>query len=392
MKIIVDANELVLEQNTGVKVYTREIINALSQIDKENEYLLYISRSARFCVPTNANIKLKILKSCFPFWTYTKFSNEVKKNRPDILFMPIQSVPFLIKPKNIKIVVTVHDLAFFLYPNHFTWKDRLLLNLHTKRAVKMADKIIVPSKATKNDLIKFYGVNQDKIHVIYHGVTPCHCDEGRRSNPETMHINSNVMTVVNSSGITIRLSCGTPRNDSGYILFVGTIQPRKNIIRLIEAFENIKNCNKKYSDLKLLIAGGKGWMAEKTYKKAQRSKVSQDIVFLGNVKDDYLSKLYKNALMFVLPSLYEGFGLTVIEAMSCGVPCIVSDNSSLSEIAGKNALLVNAHNSDDIAQKINMFLNNDVLRNDFSQKGIENSKLFNWNKCATQTLAIFENL
>jgi len=392
MKIIVNANELALEQNTGVKVYTREIINALSQIDKENEYVLYINRNARFCVPTNANIKLKILKSCFPFWTYTKFPNEVKKNRPDILFMPIQSVPFLIKPKNIKIVVTVHDLAFFLYPKYFTWKDRLLLNFHTKRAVKMADKIIVPSKATKNDLIKFYGVNQDKIHVIYHGVNNrCHCEEGRRSNSETKHINSDITTDKNSSRIT-RLSCGTFRNDSGYILFVGTIQPRKNIIRLIEAFENIKNCNKKYSYLKLLIAGGKGWMAEKTYKKARRSKVSQDIVFLGNVNDDYLSKLYKNALMFVLPSLYEGFGFTVIEAMSCGVPCIVSDNSSLSEIVGKNALLVDANNSDDIAQKINMFLNNDVLRNDFSQKGIENSKLFNWNKCATQTLSVFENL
>ncbi|MCK4892088.1 MAG: glycosyltransferase, partial [Candidatus Pacebacteria bacterium] len=158
MKIAIDINELTLKNNTGVKVYTREILNALGRIDKENKYFLYANckheSMSRFYWINYKNFKFKTIESSFPFWTYTKFSKEIKKDKPDILFMPIQAVPFFKKPKNIKIVVTVHDLAFLLFPNQFTEKDKLLLTFHTKRAINMADSIIVPSEATKKDIIK----------------------------------------------------------------------------------------------------------------------------------------------------------------------------------------------------------------------------------------------
>lgn len=376
MKIAIDINELTLKQHAGVKVYTREIVKALGEIDKENEYILYanckdaaLSRLYNF--GNYGNFKLGAVKSAFPFWTYTELPRKINKDKPDILFMPIQTTPFFKKPKNIKIVATVHDLAFLLFPEDFTPKDRFFLNFHTKKAVQMADRIIAPSEATKKDLIKFYNVEENKIKVIYHGVETRHCLVSTTTNP--------------------------------YILFVGTIQPRKNLICLIEAFEKIKNtmlrsekksgteAGSRYAcSLRLVICGGKGWMADKICKRARKSEFSKDIIFTGGVSDDELARIYKNALIFVLPSLYEGFGLPVLEAMSYGVPCVVSDNSSLLEIADDHALLVNAFSSDDIAEKISMFLTNEALRKDFSQRGIKNAEKFSWIESARKTLNIFK--
>jgi glycosyltransferase involved in cell wall biosynthesis len=413
MKIAININELTLKQNTGVKVYTREIVNALGQVDKENEYVLYYNdgeqkMEQKFLFHINNNFKIQNSKFKIPLWTYTKFPREIKKDKIDVLFMPIQSTPFFKKPKNIKLVITVHDLASLLFPKQFTFKDRFLLNFHTKRAVKMADKIIVPSEATKKDIIKFYNVDEKKIEVIYHGVAPCHCEGKARSNPESTRANRNVAIGENSNGIAAS-SCGTPRNDKKYILFVGTIQPRKNIVRLIEAFEKVKTkfiktkfrrrtnvCSPSgfcLSNYKLIIAGGRGWMADEVYKKAKESKFSDDIEFTGSVSDKELADLYKNAAVFVLPSLYEGFGLPVLEAMSYGVPCIVSDNSSLREIAGhgsEQACLFTTTDSNDIAEKINVLLNDEELRKDLSRRGVENAKKFSWIESAGKTLAVFK--
>jgi len=371
MKIAININELTLKQETGVKVYTREIVSALGKIDRENEYILYanwISKTEfnseiselNSVLENLGNFKIQNSKFNLPFWTYLKLPQEIRRDKPDVLFMPIQSVPFLNKPKNIKIIITVHDLAFLIFPEHFTAKDKFLLNFHTKRAVQMADKIIAPSEATKKDLIKYYKIDENKINVIYHGV---------RKNYQLPTTNYQLQ--------------------APYILFVGQIQPRKNLIRLIEAFEFIKEKNKKYPNLKLAIAGGGGWMANKTYEKARKSKFSKDIIFVGKVSNRHLAELYQNALVFVMPSLYEGFGLPVLEAMSYGVPCAVSDNSSLAEIVDDHGLLFDAYSSGDIAQKISMFLNNDVLRKDFSERSLQNAKKFNWIESARKTLKIF---
>ncbi len=390
MKIAININELTLKEETGVKVYTREIVEALAKIDRENEYVLYISELPKkelsseasglssFLKNVNNNSKFFIQNSKFkfPFWTYLKLPQEIKKDGPDIFFTPIQSVPFLNKPKNIKVVATIHDLAFLIFPEHFTAKDRFLLSFHTKRAIQMADKIIAPSEATKKDLIKFYKTDENKINVVYHGVNP----------PAPL------IKGKNSFSFKIQNSKHVPERHRGfkipYILFVGQIQPRKNLIRLIEAFELIREKNKKYPSLKLVIAGGRGWMADKAYEKARKSKFSKDIIFVGKVSNEHLAELYENALIFVMPSLYEGFGLPILEAMSCGVPCAVSNNSSLAEIVDDHGLLFDAYSSSDIAQKISMFLNNDVLRKDFSQRSLQNAKKFSWAESAKKTLEV----
>ena len=376
MKIAININELTLKQETGVKIYTREIVGALGQIDRENEYILYYNGRDRFQTCPYGdydNFKLKAVRSQFPFWTYTKFPKEIKKDKPDILFMPIQTVPFFNKPKNIKIVVTVHDLAYLVFPDHFTNIDKKRLDYHTKRAVNMADEIIVPSEATKKDIIKYYKIEKDKIHCIHHGTVPFD-DKKLAESSKKGDFESKI------------------NNYKPFILFVGTIQPRKNIERLIEAFEKVRNRNEKYADLKLIIAGAKGWMSGSIYNKAKKSKYSSDIIFTGGVKNDQLRELYENALMFVLPSLYEGFGLPVLEAMSFGLPCIVSDNSALSEIVDSHALLVDAYSSDDIAQKINMYLNHENLRKDYGLRSVENASQYKWEYSAKKLIDVFDGL
>ena len=403
MKIAIDINELTLTGTTGVKVYVQEIVYALSKIDIKNQYILYANcrNKAPACSfeLENKNFKLKKIKSYLPFWTYTKFPMQLKKEKFDILFMPIQSVPFFKKPKNIKIVVTVHDLAFLLFGEYFTFKDRFFLKLHTKRAITMADKIIVPSEATKNDIIKFYKIDESKITVIYHGITLFEKHKFRHSreggNPE--FDSKNKFTVNNLNNLSELAETNrknldnqdksSVKNFQPYLLFVGVIQPRKNIIRLIEAFEIVKAEN---LELKLVIVGKKGWQADAIYKKAKESHFAKDIIFLGGVDDDYLYNLYKNALIFVLPSLYEGFGMPVLEAMNYGVPCIVGNNSSLAEISGDSALLVDSNDSSDIAKKIAMLCNDENLRCEFSRKGTKRLENFNWKKSAEQTLEVFE--
>ena len=384
MKIAININELTNFFPSGVKTYTREIVKALLEIDQSNEYFLYarknVGRDIEFCVPTSKNVHLKILKWPLPFWTYTRFAWEMKKQKPDILFMPIQSAPFLFfKPKKIKLIVTVHDLAFLKFPKHFTFKNRFLLDWHTSRAVRMSDKIIVPSRATKNDLVDLYKIDPKKIKVVYHGCGRIYSVVGR--------------------GAKFCVSTDP------YILFVGTIQPRKNIINLVKAFEIFKeNFNLPPSppfvrggftpplqreNLKLVIAGGKGWLWEETFRRIKKSPVEKDIILTGAVSDQELVGLYSRAKIFILPSLYEGFGLPILDAFSAGVPVIASNNSSLKEIVGGAGLLINPEDPNDISRAIKKVIENNDLRNNLIKNGKEKSKNFSWEKSAREHLKVF---
>lgn len=389
MKIAIYANEINLSQNTGVKVYSREIVKALSEIDNKNDYFLYSEAEpdpsgghagGNFdFLKEKANFKVKFSKRRHFSWTYATFPGKMKKDKPDILFMPIQSFPFFRKPKHLKIVITVHDLAFLYFPEHFTRKKRYLLNFHTRRAVKLSDRIIVPSNTTKNDVANFYNIDRDKIKVIYHGISEFGGSSGKGD--------ENIS----------KISQFQP-----YILFVGSIQPRKNIERLIGAFEMIKsgdvgevipgNDAIERGPLKLIICGGKGWMFEKTCERAKASSFAKDIIFTGNVSGQYLSELYKKALIFVLPSLYEGFGIPAIEAMKFGIPCVVSNNSSLSEISKKSALLIDCISISDIAEKIEELLNSRHLRAEYSQKSLARSAQFSWERSAMEHLKVFKEM
>lgn len=363
MKIAVYANEIAQKGSFGVKIYSREILQGILRLDRENRYTLYssIDISSFF----GEEVVFSLIKPK-RLWAFTVFASRIKKDRPDVLFVPIQIYPFW-KKSSIKTVVVVHDLAFLLFPGHFTWIKRKLLAFHTKRAVLLSDRVIVPSEATKKDILKFYKVEASKISVIPHG------------------FNANLLKMAQKADDRVyKLTNGKP-----YMLFVGSIQPRKNLIRLIEAFEEVAG---KENDLKLVICGGKGWIYEKIYKKIAKSPFSSRIIITGDVADDILAGLYKNALFFVFPSLYEGFGLPVIEAMSFGLPVVCAKNSSIAEIAGDATLFFDEYSVADMSQKMLTLCRNRALRDELSVKSLQRASFFSWDKAAKETVEVFQGL
>ena len=369
MKIAVYANEITRQGESGVKTYSLEIINHLLQTDDKNEYILYCKKDIKDKVVVQ-KAKMVVAGRKKHLWAFTVFAKLVKAERPDVVFMPVQTFPFLIRPKGkLKIVITVHDVAFLFFPQHFTFIRRQILRFHTKRAVKFADRVIVPSEATKNDLVRVYGVSPEKIRVVYHGVSGELLKMADKNDPR----------VIGLSG------------KSPYILYVGSVQPRKNIIRLVRAFDMLKATGK-FNEYKLIICGGKGWLYEKIYQQMGCSPYSEDIILVGDASNNLLASLYAGATLFVMPSLYEGFGLPVVEAMSFGLPVICADNSSLAEIADGAALLVDAYSPEDIFRKVERILEDGNLRFELSRKGLARAKDFNWEKTAEETLEVIESV
>lgn len=369
MNIAIYANEISRKGVSGVKTYSWEIINNLLKVDEKNVYTLYAEKDispaincsrARFSRPGKKK----------RFWAFTVFPHLVRRDRPDVAFVPIQIFPFLCLLKNKpKVVVTVHDVAFNLFPEHFTLLRRRILKWHTYLAVKLADKVIVPSHATKNDILRFYKVNPEKIKVVYHGYSRSLAAQGKKNDPRVI-------------GLV---------GDRPFILFVGSVQPRKNITGLVHSFEMLKATGN-FDDFKLVICGGKGWLYKRIFAEIDRSPASSDIVVVGNAGNDLLASLYANATVFVMPSLYEGFGLPVLEAMSLGDPVICADNSSLSEVAGGAALLVDGYSVEDMYRKLEMVLTDKKLRQQLSMKSLERAKDFSWEKAARETLSVIESL
>ncbi|MFA7171541.1 MAG: glycosyltransferase family 1 protein [Candidatus Paceibacterota bacterium] len=369
MKIAFYADEIAREGGRGVKTYSLEIIKNLLEIDDKNQYCLYSSGDISEKIKS-PKAKLIFAEPGKHFWAFSVFTKLIKKDRPDVVFMPIQTFPFFaFRGNKPKVVVTVHDVAFRLFPEQFTFLRRKLLEFHTKRSIRLADSIIVPSEATKKDILRFYDVNPEKIRVIYHGYSKKLVKNPEKRDEEVKSLTAN----------------------SPYILFVGSIQPRKNIVRLAEAFAIVKG-SQKYADLKLVICGGKGWMYEKIYEEIAKNPFAADIILTGSVSDELLSSLYQNAQFFVLPSLYEGFGLPVLEAMSFGLPVVCANNSSLSEIVGDAGLLVDEYDVQNIADKLEMLLSSQSLKAELAEKSLERIESFSWKKSAEETLQVIKEV
>jgi glycosyltransferase involved in cell wall biosynthesis len=365
MRIAINAADLDYYRIDGTRIYIQNLLKNFGLQDKEDRFLIYhkneFNPQLKFPVFKN----YKIIKKYFPFWwTQTRFAWEIWREKPDILWMPMHSLLFF-RSKKTKTVVTIHDLAFKFFPDHFPKKDLRRLNFFTDYAVKNADKIIAISNSTKNDLLKIYPkINADSIRVIYHGYN-------KKLFRENISPNE-IEKTKNRYGL----------HASRYMIFVGTIQPRKNIEILLEAFAILKR-EEKYKPLKLVIAGSSGWLSDNIIEKIKKTA---DVIMTGKFETEDLPALLAGAEVFVLPSFYEGFGLPIIEAMACGTPVVAADNSSISEIAGDSALLFNPKSADNLAKILRDILENENLRNNLRKKGLERVKDFNWEKCARETL------
>ena len=253
------------------------------------------------------------------------------RSHPHVCWMPIQQVPF-IGPEQTKYVVTIHDLAFKFFPKPLSLDDRLKINFFTDTAIKRANKIIAISNSTKRDILQLYPkISEEKIAVVHHGFDVerfngrCTKEEIRKTLKKYKIVNKHQENNANTTS-------HKPQATS-YILYVGAIQPRKNLGILIEAFNTLKKENKN-KNLKLIFAGEIAWKAETTLRAIKKSSNKKDIILTGKVGFQDLAKLYQGAKVFVYPSLYEGFGIPILEAMASGTPVVTANNSSLAEVGG----------------------------------------------------------
>jgi glycosyltransferase involved in cell wall biosynthesis len=283
-------------------------------------------------------------------------------NPPDVLFIPAHVLPIIHPCRS---VVTIHDLGYLYHPRAHRPLDRLYLDLSTRYNAQAASFIIADSKATKLDLIRCYGTKSKKVVVIYPGY-----DESKF---HSVRDEAAVEAVKARYGI-----------EGDYILFVGTLHPRKNLIRLIEAFSSLA------PRLSLVIAGKKGWLYEEMFYRVKELGLEGRVVFTGFVPEDDLPVLLSGARLFVFPSLYEGFGFPVLEAMACGVPVVCSDSSSLPEVVGDAALKVNPLDVEGLKNAMERVLCDEELSAEMVKRGLERARNFSWERCAEETLAVLE--
>lgn len=372
MHIAIHASDLDHDRLDGTRVYLFNMLKNFGKINQKDSFSIYHQNefNSQLVPPLFSNYTVK--KIPFPLlWTQTRFALELFRDAPDVLWMPVHNIP-ICRRKNLKVVTTIHDLAFKIFPNYFPKKDLAKLNKLSDMAISSADHIIAVSHSTKNDILKFYPqISEEKITVIYHGFDP---DLFQQRFPDEYSNN-----LLKNYGLQTK----------NYILYVGAIQPRKNLEILIDAFEKIKeNSVSQRTDLKLVIAGAPAWKYQATLDKISASKFSSDIVITGNLEFEKISILYQNAKMFVFPSLYEGFGIPVLEAMAAKIPVILARNSSLVEVGGEAALYFETENSTNLVSCIQKIIEDEVFSKELVQKGSERVANFSWEKCARETLDI----
>ncbi len=353
-------------ERAGIGRYARELIRALSRIDHANQYVLFVPRDARadllaFDWPPNFKVVRAPLTERYlaALWHRARvpLPMEALVGTIDVCYSP----DFLLPPTFAKRkLVTVHDLSYVRVPECFPQPLLNYLNRAVPRSVARADMILADAASTQRDLIDVYRVPPAKIKVLYSGVDA-------RFRPDV------------SAGSKMRvreLTRGKP-----YLLSVSTIQPRKNYARLIEAFAQIAS-----SELQLVVAGGKGWMYEQVFQTVERLGLQERVLFPQFVSDDDLPALYAGATLFVYPSLYEGFGLPVAEAMACGAPVVSSNASSLPEVGGDAVLYFDPRDVDAMVEIICRALSDESLRRDLRARGFAQAKKFSWEKAARELM------
>ena len=339
MRIGIDARALSYEY-TGIPVYVHDVLKYWNEKKKDDEYYLYSNRPLQIDFDLGENWHVVIDEHRFGgIWVQTRLRKLLERDKIEAFWEPMNFLPGRIK--GVKYFVTIHDIAVYLFPQYGAYTDAILERLLLKRSSKRADKIIAISKATKNDIVSHLGVPEDKVRVIYNGDSPY---KGKEVS----------YTVLQEQGILGRWKL----DKNKFLLFVGTIEPRKNIDTIIRAYECLRD-NREYTG-KLVIAGKQGWKCTKIIEAIENNKYRDDIVVTGYISEAEKECLYRNAQCLVFPSLYEGFGFPILEAMSVGLPVVTSNVSSMPEVGLDAAFYVeesDLHNEEIIAKVIHDALN-----------------------------------
>jgi glycosyltransferase involved in cell wall biosynthesis len=359
MRIAFDVSDLCTARADGTTRYTYELAKRMPEILPETMWHFHAP-----CIQ-NPNLEFPnaewIITPWPKYWTQLRLPLALYQKPADVLFMPIQQLPY-IHPR-MKTVAVIHDLAIHKYPEQFTYKDWLLLHTFSAHAARQADEIIAVSQSTADDIAQYYG-RTENVHIIHHGVD---------------HNNFRVPTDVERTSSWQALQTQYPQIQKPYILYVGQIQPRKNLIKLVEAFELIRQKNK---DLQLVIAGGHGWLQQPILDRIESSPERFNILLTGRVPEELLVPLYWHAEVFALPSLYEGFGMPILEALAAGCPVVASNISSMPEVLGDAGILIDPQSAESLAAGImEAQSQSDMLR----AKGLVRVKHFSWDLTAEAT-------
>ena len=356
MRIGIDASRAFVSERTGIEEYSFQVIKHLCEPLTNEEVVLYVKRKQRLA-PNDLPKKWRVKVILWPrLWTQGGLSLEMFFHPVDVLFVPAHTIPFIhIK----KTIVIVHGLEFERCPKAYSLWERIYMRWSIRLSCRWAQTIIAVSENTKKDLRDLYHVPKEKIAVIYEGIGE----------------NIKYQITKNKQSQDLEHKISKP-----YVLFIGRIEERKNIIGIIEAFEILKE---KYAvPHQLVLAGKPGFGHDKVNFKIQNSKFKNDIREIGFVSEEEKTQLFKDADIFLFPTLYEGFGLPILEAQSMGVPVVASNNSSIPEVAGEGALLVHPNDSEEIAKAVHRILSDENCKRDIIKKGQENVKRFSWEKCA----------
>lgn len=366
MHIAIQASDLDHARIDGTRVYLFELLKRFGQLNTSDTFALYHKGvfNPVLTPPSFQNYAVESL-SFQKAWMQTRFAWEMFTNKPDKLFLPIQAAPLCL-PRGIEVTATIHDLAWKRFPDTFPFRDRLKLDLMLSTVVRQADKLIAVSESTKRDLLKFFPhLSKSRIKVIHHGF------DGEFFGSQ-----------LSSTELSEKLS-NFKLQTSGFMLYVGALQPRKNLVRLIRAFEQMKTDR---PEAKLVLAGEAAWLSDGVLEAQRKSQYRDDIILTGRVSFEDLRALYQGARAFVFPSLYEGFGLPLLESFASGTPVLTADNSSLREVAGDGAVYCDAFDTKDITEKMTQLWADETLRTNLIQKGNGRLERFSWDKCAQETL------
>ncbi|BBB91629.1 MAG TPA: glycosyltransferase family 1 protein [Methylomusa anaerophila] len=368
MRIGVDATVLSYGK-TGVGHYVENVLAQLAKIDAANEYVLYSNRPIGWQAD-NSRFQYSIADVRYNnWWMQWTLPGLLKKDKIDLFWGVGFRIPFERSGHCLR-VVTVHDLVYRIMPGTLPWKQALHLRTLMPLYLSCADHVIVNSRHTCNDLLTYYNYPAEKITV-----TPLAADHS--SAPPRLP--AQTQAVMAKYGI-----------QPGYVLYVGTIEPRKGLDTLFRALSLFRESG---SELPcLVLAGNIGWKSKPIIDLVERLQIRRQVTFLRYVPDDDLAALYRGAKIFVYPSLYEGFGLPVLEAMTAGVPVITTNSSSLPEVGGEGALYINPGDHVQLYSFLQELLGNEALRQKYQAKGRQQIKKFSWENTAAKTLDVFHKV
>lgn len=379
MKIAFDGQPLLNANKTGIAYYEDGLVKGMMKYYPENEYQLDVftfrHKDRIEQLQKEYSHKL-VLKKCvwlwdrifraFTFLIYIPYACFFSGKR-EVTHFCNYVIPFGVKGKK---VVTIHDLAFREYPQTIRTRTMMMLKLNLRRTIKRADAIAVVSAFTKNELEKYYNVPKEKVYIV-----PCGIDK------EKYEKKRNVEEVKEKFGIV-----------GEYFLYLGTLEPRKNIVRLIEAYNEFRKENVNDILPELVIAGGKGWMYDEIYEVVNKFHLEKWIIFTDYVSEEEKIALMQGAFAFCFPSLYEGFGLPPMEAMACGTPVITSCTSSLDEVAGEAALKVDPESVPQIASALTKMYREDEIRQNLIKKGRKQVMKYTWENATNALYKVFQDV